>query len=131
MNVKLLAGAGFAFAAIFNLSAAAHEMPAGTVQVSPVVPGMGEHWAEPADLPFGPIYGKFGDKLVFIEWMISQDDFEAGKSWTGLWSKNGEEMPPVDHIDIEFQPTGHEGFEVPHYDIHVYFVSHEEHMAYK
>lgn len=131
MNVKLLSGAGLACAVVFNLSASAHEMPAGTVQLTPVVPAMGEHWADPVDLPFGPIYGKFGDQLVFIEWMIAQEDFESGRSWTGLWSRNGAEMPPVDHIDIEFEPTGHEGYEIPHYDIHVYFVAHDEHMAYK
>ena len=73
MNVKLLAGAGFAFAAIFNLSAAAHEMPAGAVQVSPVVPGMGEHWAEPADLPFGPIRA---DVAIPLDKRESDPDFQ-------------------------------------------------------
>jgi hypothetical protein len=52
--------------------------------------------------------------------MISQADFQAGKSWpelTGLKS-----LPPIDHINMGFEPRGHEGYEVPHYDMHVYFV---------
>lgn len=30
--------------------------PEGVVQISPCVPTMGEHWANPANLPMGPIY---------------------------------------------------------------------------
>lgn len=100
----------------------------GTVQVSPCVPGMGEHWARPQDLPFGPIYGVKGEKVVFVEIMVSQADFAAGKSWTGvLRPLKGH---AVDHVDIEFVPKGHEGYEIPHYDIHAYFVPHEEHLRY-
>ena len=92
----------------------------GTVKVSGVVPGMGEHWANPKDLPLGPIYCVHKGKVICIEYMISQADFQAGKSWpelTGLKS-----LPPVDHINMGFEPKGHEGYEVPHYDMHVYFV---------
>lgn len=44
-------------------------LPEGTVQGSPCVPGMGEHWAKPSELPFGPIYGIMGDRPVFVEIM--------------------------------------------------------------
>ncbi|GBD40247.1 hypothetical protein HRbin38_00102 [bacterium HR38] len=103
-------------------------LPEGTVQLTPCVPGMGEHWAKPSDLPFGPIYGVMGEKVVFVEIMVSQADFAAGKSWT-------EVLRPlkghgIDHVDIEFLPKGHEGYEVPHYDIHAYFVSHTDHTKY-
>src|SRR4028118_1153851 len=95
-------------------------LPMGTVKVSGVVPGMGEHWANPKDLPLGPIYCVHKRKVICIEYMISQADFRAGKSWpelTGLKS-----LPPVNHINMGFEPKGHEGYEVPHYDMHVYFV---------
>lgn len=95
-------------------------LPKGTVKVSGVVPGMGEHWANPKDLPLGPIYCVHKGKVICIEYMISQADFQAGKSWpelTGL--KN---LPPIDHVDMGFQAKGHEGYEVPHYDMHIYFV---------
>ncbi|ADR35574.1 hypothetical protein Ocepr_0110 [Oceanithermus profundus DSM 14977] len=103
-------------------------LPKGTIQLTPCVPGMGEHWANPESLPFGPIYGVVGDEVVFVEIMISQEDFRAGKSWTGVL------MPAkgsaVDHVDIEFEPEGHEGYEIPHYDIHAYFVSHVNHAGF-
>jgi hypothetical protein len=96
-------------------------LPKGTVKVSGVVPGMGEHWANPKDLPLGPIYCVYKGKVVCLEYMISQADFAAGKSWpelTGL--KN---LPAINHVNMGFEPKGHEGYEVPHYDMHIYFVS--------
>ena len=105
-------------------------LPKDVIGISGVVPAMGEHWANPATLPLGPIYGVHNGKLIFFEYMISQEDFEKGVSFVSLAAHpDGVELPPVDHTDIEFQPNGHEGFEVPHYDIHMYFVSHDEHMA--
>jgi hypothetical protein len=49
-------------------------LPAGVVQVSPIVPGMGEHWANPKNLPFGPIYCVIEGKVTCMEYMISQAD---------------------------------------------------------
>ena len=107
----------------------ASSLPKDVIGVSGVVPTMGEHWANPADLPLGPIYGVSNGKIIFIEYMIDQADFVAGKSFLELSSKAGIELPPVDHIDFNFEPNGHEGYEVPHYDVHLYFVPHAEHMA--
>lgn len=107
----------------------ASTLPKDVIAVSGVVPTMGEHWANPADLPLGPIYGVSNGKIIFIEYMIDQADFVSGKSFLELTSKAGIELPPVDHIDFNFEPNGHEGYEVPHYDVHLYFVPHAEHMA--
>lgn len=106
------------------------DLPEGTVQISPSVPGMGEHWANPQELPLGPIYGVEDGKLVFLEQMIDHAALVEGKSWTNILGMKGLPSPAVDHTDIEFQPNGHEGFEVPHYDIHHYFVTHEEHLKF-
>lgn len=109
----------------------AHEMkgmPQGAVKLSGIVPMMGEHWANPKDMPTGPIFGRMHDKTVFIEYMLTQEDMKLGKSWTELPVPSG--YGPINHMDIEFQPEGHEGFTVPHYDIHMYLVSHGEHMGY-
>lgn len=98
-------------------------LPEGTVKVSGVVPGMGEHWANPKDLPLGPLYCVYQGKVVCLEYMISQADLAAGKSWpelTGL--KN---LPPINHVNMGFEPKGHEGYEIPHYDLHIYFASPE------
>jgi hypothetical protein len=98
-------------------------LPKGVVKISEVVPAMGEHWSDPKNLPLGPLYCVYKGKVVCIEYMISQADLQAGKSWpelTGL--KN---LPPINHVNMGFEPKGHEGYEVPHYDMHIYFVSPE------
>lgn len=102
-------------------------LPEGVVQISPVVPKMGEHWANPKDLPLGPIYCVHEGKVVCFEFMISQEDFAAGKSWPALSGIKG--LPPVDHLSVGFEPHGHEGYEVPHYDLHMFFISPEQVQA--
>ena len=99
-------------------------LPDGVVQVSPFIPGMGEHWANPKNLPFGPIYCVMDGRVTCMEFMISQADFAAGKSFELLrpWF-DGAEQPPIDHMEFNFEPRGHEGYAVPHYDVHMYFVS--------
>lgn len=99
-------------------------LPSGVVKVSPYVPGMGEHWANPANLPFGPIYCVVDGHITCMEYMISQKDFTDGVSHNQLvpWF-DGKKQPPINHIDIGFEPNGHHGYEIPHYDIHMYFLS--------
>jgi hypothetical protein len=94
------------------------------------VPGMGQHWGLPTELPTGPIYGVEQGKLVFIEQMVSQEDFKNGKNHVDIPGMKGLPSPAVVHSDIEFLPAGHPGFEVPHFDIHHYFVTHEEHLKF-
>jgi hypothetical protein len=107
-------------------------LPEGTIQLDPhVVPAMGEHWANPVDLPTGPIYGVHEGKLVFIEYMISQEDFKEGKSFVNLPGMKGLPSPSIVQSDIEFVPNGHPGFEIPHYDMHHYFIMDEEQQKIK
>lgn len=98
-------------------------LPEGTIQLTPDIPQMGEHWAKPSELPTGPIYGVHNGKLVFFELMLAQD-----------LKKNVHDIPgstvPVpsrfDHEDIDWNPEGHEGFKEPHYDVHFYYITREE-----
>jgi hypothetical protein len=73
--------------------------------------------------PLGPILG-YDDRgnLIFLEYMIAQDDFQKGISWENLPGITGK---TVNHVDVSFMPEGHPGLEKPHYDIHMYFISHE------
>ena len=103
--------------------------PAGVVQISECVPTMGEHWANPADLPMGPIYTVHEGRLISIEYMPSQADFMMGKSWQDLIFKYHGQPLEIEHANIDFQPRGHEGYEVPHYDMHFYVVTHAEEQA--
>lgn len=99
----------------------------GTKDVyAPGVPGMGQHWG----LPTGPIYGVEKGKLVFIEEMISQEDFAKGINHINILGMKGLPSPSINHTDIEFVKGGHPGFLVDHFDIHHYFVSHKEHLKF-
>jgi hypothetical protein len=100
--------------------------PPGVVKVSECVPTMGEHWAKPEDLPMGPIYTVHRGRLISIEYMPAQADFMAGKSWEDLTFQYWGQQLAIEHANIDFQPHGHEGFEVPHYDMHFYLVTHGE-----
>lgn len=102
----------------------ANSVPKDVIQLSPTVPQMGEHWANPKDMPIGPIYCVHNGKIVCLEFMISQSDFAAGKTWPALAGMK--DLPAVDHLSILFEPNGYEGYEVPHYDLHMFFVSPEE-----
>ena len=99
-------------------------LPELVVQVSPFIPGMGEHWADPVNLPLGPIYCVMNGRVTCMEYMIAQEDFAAGKSFEQLrpWL-GGAEQPAIDHMEFNFEPNGHEGYEAPHFDVHMYFVS--------
>ncbi|MGJ7921708.1 hypothetical protein [Neobacillus sp. LXY-4] len=110
-------------------------LPEGTVKISPVVPQMGEHWINPQedililendDPVFKTIYGIYQGKLVFIEQMISQKYFTEGKSFVNFAGMKGLPSPAIDHTNIEFIPSGHDGYTMPHYDIHHYFITPEE-----
>lgn len=89
-------------------------MPAHYVMVSPCVPSMGEHWANPQNLQ-APIHGVHQGKVVFSEIMVPKAQF-AGHT--------------IDHVDIEYEPQGHPGMTFAHYDIHAYYVAHGAHSAY-
>ncbi len=110
------------------------DLPQGTVQLSPSMPTMGEHWANPDNMPLGPIYLVYEGDVIGIEYMYSQDMLSEISIATpeGLESflelANVEVKHAVDHIDVAFHPEGHEFFEVPHWDIHIYFISHALHM---
>lgn len=100
--------------------------PPGVVKVSECVPAMGEHWANPKDLPLGPIYTVYNSRLISIEYMPAQADFVDGKSWNDLTFRYWGQQLAIEHADIDFLPHGHEGYEVPHYDMHFYVVGHPE-----
>jgi hypothetical protein len=98
-------------------------LPAGTIQLSAAVPQMGEHWANPKDMPLGPIYGVYNGKLVFFEYMpakaLDKTVHDVPGNLVPIPSK-------IDHFDIDWNPQGHEGYEVPHYDMHMYFITRDE-----
>jgi hypothetical protein len=81
---------------------------------------MGEHWANLKDLPMGPIYGVWQGKPVFTEIMIPVSALQTGFSYSDIGALPGY---AIDHVDFEFEPHGHQGMPVPHYDLHAYYVT--------
>ena len=67
-----------------------------------------------------PIYGVWQNKPVFTEIMVSVDQLNRGFSYANVHALPGY---TIDHIDVSYEPSGHAGFPVPHYDVHAYYVS--------
>jgi hypothetical protein len=95
-------------------------IPADAVLVSPCIATMGEHWVALKNMPTGPIYGVYKGKAVFTEIMVSVAQLKKGFSYANIRALPGYK---IDHVDFEYEPKGHEGFPVPHYDVHAYYVS--------
>ena len=93
------------------------------VAISPHVPQMGAHWAEPTNLPLGPIYCEIDGRVVCIEYMFLASGFAAGTDWTAITT--GMQTPPITRIDMEFKPDGVGPFQEPLYQLHLYFAESE------
>jgi hypothetical protein len=98
-------------------------LPTDTVMLTPCIATMGEHWANPKNMPTGPIYGTYQGKPTFTEIMVTVDQLKKGFSWADIRPLPGYK---IDHIDFEFEPNGHVGLPVPHYDLHAYYISFED-----
>ncbi len=107
-------------------------LPKEAVELSELVPGMGEHWGNPAQLPLGPIYLVHDGEVIGLEYMWTEDMMQEVSIPTPEGPEVFNALVPllvgviVDHVEIAFMPHGHEGFEVPHWDMHLYFISAEE-----
>ena len=95
-------------------------IPVDALMLSPCIATMGEHWGNPKNAPLGPWYGVWNGKPVFTEIMISLDELSKGVSYANLHALPGY---AIDHVDFEYEPHGHDGFPIPHYDVHAYYVS--------
>ena len=94
-------------------------MPTGYVMVSPCIATMGEHWANANDMN-APIYGTWQGKPIFTEIMVPLTQLQQGFSYANLRPLPGY---TIDHVDFQFEPKGHAGMPVPHYDLHAYYIS--------
>ncbi|HLY03372.1 MAG TPA: hypothetical protein VKR56_12880 [Candidatus Cybelea sp.] len=94
-------------------------IPVEYTMVSPCIAGMGEHWMNLRD-PSSPIYGSYQGKAIFTEIMVPLTQLQSGVSYANLRAVPGY---TIDHIDFKFEPQGHPGMPVPHYDLHAYYLS--------
>ncbi len=104
-------------------------LPEGAQQLTPFIPGMGEHWAIPSQLPLGPVYLVHDGEVIGVEYMFTTNLMQEITVNTPEGEMTFRQLPglPVDayvnHMGIEFLPEGHDGFEEPHFDVHLYFIS--------
>ncbi len=111
------------------------ELPAGAQKLSDVIPQMGEHWADLAQMPLGPIYMVYKGEVIGLEYMWTEDMMQAVSIPTPAGPEEFSALVPlpvgvtVDHVDIAFMGHGHEGFDVPHWDMHMYFITQAEKAA--
>jgi hypothetical protein len=125
----LVVGAGVGFG-LYELrsNAASIVLPKDAIKLSETVPAMGEHWANPSDMPVGPIYLVYKGDVIGLEFMVNNSLMENVTSPTENYMEIAG-LPVntrVDHMDIEFMPQGHPGYTVPHYDVHLYFITRQE-----
>ncbi len=108
------------------------KLPEGLITEGGVVPGMGEHWFNPAQMPLGPIYLVHEEEVIGVEYMWSEDMMQDVSIPTPDGAVEFKALVPlpvgvvVDHVTVALMPLGHEGFEVPHWDIHMYFITQAE-----
>jgi hypothetical protein len=95
-------------------------IPGDFVLVSPCIAGMGEHWANLKNPPLGPIYGTWEGKPIFTEIMVTVKQLTEGFAYANIRALPGY---TIDHVDFRYEPNGHAGLPVPHYDLHAYYVS--------
>jgi hypothetical protein len=96
-----------------------HGIPANYMMVSPCIATMGEHWVNLNNMN-QPIYGTYEGKPIFTEIMVPLTQLQKGFSIDDVRALPGYR---IDHVDFEFEPNGHPGMMVPHYDLHAYYVS--------
>jgi len=103
-------------------------MPAGVAPYLGCIPTMGYHYADPKNLPFGPIYGWYHGQLTFTEIMVDKKLFEAGTNWNEVLKP----LPghTIDHVDIWYEAHGHPGYTIPHYDIHAWYIPRSKYMYF-
>jgi hypothetical protein len=107
-------------------------LPEGAQKLTDVIPAMGEHWANPAQLPLGPIYMVYKGEVIGIEYMWTDDMLQEVEIPSPEGPEHFNALVPlpvgvvVDHVNYAFMDHGHEGFEVPHHDLHMYFITQAE-----
>ena len=99
------------------------EIAPDAVAISPHVPHMGAHWAQPANLPLGPIYCEIDGRVVCVEYMFLASDLASGTDWTDI--ATGMQTPPITRVDMEYKPDGVGPFQEPLYQLHLYFAESE------
>lgn len=159
LSIALILGLGVSFGVVVNknqvISGLSQQLEELKNQLTPALPANAKyseaftnqcvvgfkHYVTPETSlgnPIGPVYLVADNKLVGVGYMFTES---ALKEHTTI-TPDKIERPffdsgpltlgyKVDHVHIQFIPGGHEGLEEDHYDVHFFFISHEEEEALK
>jgi len=101
-------------------------------------PGMGRHFMDLSDPvsrqpttagDAGVIYGEAAGKLIFIEYVFSQQDFVNGVSWSAAIPLDGLPIPPIDNVHVLH--FGAAGSTRGSYTVHMYFIPEATYLAWE
>ncbi len=101
-------------------------------------PGMGRHFMDRSDPvnrqpttagDAGVIYGEAAGKLIFIEYVFSQQDFVNGVSWSAAIPLDGLPIPPIDNVHVLHFGSG--GSTRGSYTVHMYFIPEDIYLAWE
>jgi hypothetical protein len=137
--VALLVVAVLIVAASCAPAAPKMELPADAEQITPVVPQMGEHWGNMAQLGpqiqgsvlIGPVYMVYKGDVIGLEYMWQSEDRMPQLTVPAPPPEGEMTVAPlpalpvgvtVNYVDVTFYPEGHEQVEFPHWDMHLYFI---------
>ena len=122
-------------------------IPKDAVKISGCISHEGEHWVQPQNLPNGPFYVSYNNKVIAFEYMLSPDQIPGndvahmspGDTMKYLQDNKltlsdfvhqldkTYELPATIIKDFSMHWTPpHAGFVIPHYDIHFYLVDKSE-----
>lgn len=90
------------------------QVPEGATITAQCVAGRGTQYIMPKDIPYGPIYDVYQNKVIGLEYMVPKDTLPTtavSKIHYALMNV------PYDHIDIGAVPEGHAGFTMTHYHL--------------
>ncbi len=88
------------------------KVPANATMISRCSVGEGTQYVMPSDIPKGPIYNVWDNKVTGVGYMLSQSEITGAK--TQDLALLGQKY---DHVDIVYVPAGHAGFTEPHYHV--------------
>ncbi len=97
-------------------------LPSDVSKLAECVPGKGEQYINPKDIPEGPIYNVWNGKIIGVEYMLDLKQVEDKNLIPNLSLFN----TSYDHVDVNYLKEGHAGFMEPHSIIDIYTISHSE-----
>lgn len=100
-------------------------LPGDAIKVQECVAQKGELHAKPGDLPYGPIFMVNKDKVVGLEYVLSEEDFNKGKIYDQLNTLDG----TVNHMQVATMSADFSGKQGKYFVIDLYTVDQKTKQA--